>query len=45
MLVPEIYIYSYFVLHLHILDNTRTQNFDVAHIPGSQMAKIRNVYE
>ena len=34
----------YFVLHLHILGNTRTQNFDLPHIPGSQMAKIRKVY-
>ena len=28
----------------HILGNTRTQRFDLAHIPGGQMAKIRKVY-
>ena len=36
------YIYAYCFLHLHILGNA--QRFDLAHIPGSQMAKIRNVY-
>ena len=32
------------ILHFHILGNTSTQSFDLAHIPGGQMAKIRKVY-